>query len=110
MTVSRTSLQNSGHGSYKSQPTTIRFANNSGEFDSTLGDRFADWVYERYVPRREEVAQVQALDKRVFIAGSTVAAEQNENWRRASVRGVDAILTDYSAQLVRQFRRDAIDF
>jgi hypothetical protein len=44
------------------------------------------------------------------MAGSTVAAEQNENWRRASVRGVDAILTDYTAQLARQLRRDAIGF
>ncbi len=81
-------------------------ANTSKEFDAALGDQAANWVYVRYVPSREEVAKVHAESKQVFIAGPTVAGPESENWRVATMRGVDAILTDYAPKLSRQIRRD----
>ena len=47
-----------------------------------------------------------AAGKRVFIAGPTVAGLERQNWRDAAVRGVDAILTDYAAELARQIREE----
>ena len=83
-----------------------RVANTPDEFAASLNDEVADWVYVRYVPSHEEVEQVHARGKRVFIAGSTVSGNQPQNWRRCTSRAVDAILTDYSLELARQLRHD----
>jgi hypothetical protein len=76
-------------------------ANNAEEFPAALADKRSNWVYVRYVPSREEVTRVHEAGKRTFIAGPTVAGHEPENWQAATQRGVDAILTDYSLELVR---------
>ena len=82
-------------------------ANNPGEFATALKDPRSDWVYVRYVPSIAEVKAVHAAGRRVFIAGSTVAGLQRDNWKTVAARGVDAILTDYSITLSRQLRSSA---
>jgi glycerophosphoryl diester phosphodiesterase len=77
-------------------------ANNPAEFPKALKDPDSDWVYVRYVPSADEVRAVHAAGRRMFIAGSTVAGLQRENWRVVAERGMDAILTDYSIELSRQ--------
>jgi glycerophosphoryl diester phosphodiesterase len=79
-------------------------ANNPAEFPTALKDPDSDWVYVRYVPSADEVSAVHAKGRRMFIAGSTVAGLQHENWRVVVERGMDAILTDYSIELSRQIR------
>lgn len=81
-------------------------ANVPDELSAAIRDQHSDWVYVRYVPSRDEVTRAHKAGKRVFIAGTTVAGKQNENWRRAAASGVDAILTDYSTELARQLRED----
>jgi glycerophosphoryl diester phosphodiesterase len=87
---------------------TACVANTPAEFPAALKDE-ADWVYLRYVPSRDEVAQVHAAGKRVFIAGPTVAGLETENWRVAQQAGVDGVLTDYALHLKRVLRTPAID-
>lgn len=79
-------------------------ANTPEEFPAALVDRHADWVYVRYLPSRREVERVHKAGKRVFIAGPTVAPREEENWRRATADGVDAVLTDYALELSRSLR------
>lgn len=76
------------------------------DFAAALADGDSSWVYLRYVPERSEVERAKAAGKRVFVAGAKFAAAQPENWRRAAVRGVDAILTDDVAELAAQLRED----
>ncbi len=79
-------------------------ANNPAEFPTALKDSDSDWVYVRYVPSVNEVRAVHAAGRRMFIAGSTVAGLQRDNWHVVGERGMDAILTDYSIELSRQLR------
>jgi glycerophosphoryl diester phosphodiesterase len=79
-------------------------ANVPDEFAAALADEWADWVYVRYVPGREEADRVHRAGKRLFIAGPTVAGHEAENWKTAIEHGVDAVLTDYSLELRRQLR------
>lgn len=76
------------------------------DLPGAIADPHSTWVYLRYVPERTEVARVKAAGKRVFVAGAKFATAQPENWRRAAVRGVDAILTDDVAELATQLRED----
>lgn len=90
----------------KANPETqvATVANNATEFAAALADANSNWVYVRYVPSREEVEQVHAAKRRVFIAGATVAGHMTDNWKTAAANGVDGILTDYSIELSRQLR------
>ncbi|HND53809.1 MAG TPA: glycerophosphodiester phosphodiesterase family protein, partial [Pirellulaceae bacterium] len=81
-------------------------AQTSETFAAALADSNSDWLYLRYAPSREEVATAHAKGKRLFLSGVQFATKQSENWRRAAVRGVDAILTDDALDLVRQLRDD----
>ena len=82
-------------------------ANTSAEFSKALADAHADWFYVRYLPSDDEVRQVHAAGKQMFIAGSTVAGLEPGNWQAVARRGVDAILTDYSIELARQIRANS---
>lgn len=90
-----------------SQTHTACLANNASELAAAVNDKLSDWVYVRFVPSREEVQQCHDAGKQVFIAGSTVAGDETQNWRRCAVRGVNGILTDYALDLARQVRTDA---
>ncbi|MEY4177548.1 MAG: hypothetical protein RLY70_1122 [Planctomycetota bacterium] len=76
------------------------------DFAAAIDDPDSSWVYLRFVPERAEVARAKAAGKRVFVAGVKFATAQPQNWRRAAVRGVDAILTDDVAELEAQLRED----
>lgn len=76
------------------------------QVEAVLADDDCDWAYLRFIPTRELVEKLHAGKKRVFIAGPATAGLEPANWRRAAVRGVDAVLTDYASDLARQLRDD----
>ena len=81
-------------------------ANNLDELTYALKDKYADWIYVRYVPTEAEISSIHATGRKVFIAGKTVSGKETENWRRVTERRIDGILTDYSVELARQIRAD----
>lgn len=84
---------------------TAAVANHPGEFDSAL--QSASVVYFRYLPSPRQMAAVRQAGKGSFIAGTLVAGNRPENWRRASDLGIDAILTDYPLELAAMLRTAA---
>ena len=74
-------------------------ANNAQELPRALAATNADWVYVRYLPSKLEIDSVHRANKRVFIAGPTVAGLTADNWLHAAKVGIDAILTDYPLEL-----------
>lgn len=87
---------------------TARVANAPAEFPAALNDA-ADWVYLRYIPSPDEIAQVHAAGKRAFIAGPTVAGLEAKSWHAAQQAGIDGILTDYALELKLALSAAAID-
>ena len=81
-------------------------ANNSDELTYALKDKYADWIYVRYVPTEAEINNIHATGRKVFIAGKTVSGKETENWRRVTEWRINGILTDYSVELARQIRSD----
>ena len=79
-------------------------ANTADELSAATSDRYADWVYVRYLPSQAEVARVHAKGQSVFMSGPTVAGLERENWRRVAAARVDAILTDFPLTLKRTLR------
>jgi glycerophosphoryl diester phosphodiesterase len=69
------------------------------QFPAALADATSDWVYVRYVPREDDVRRIHEKGKRALIAGPTVSGHEAENWRAASLAGLDAILTDFPLEL-----------
>jgi glycerophosphoryl diester phosphodiesterase len=86
------------------QASTARLAKSTEEVAAVLTDADADWVYLRFLPTREQAAEIHQAGKRVFIAGPLVAGEEPKNWQTAQEAGIDAILTDYPLELNKQFR------
>jgi glycerophosphoryl diester phosphodiesterase len=78
---------------------TAALANDAEEFPSALAASDADWVYLRFLPTREQMADVTSKGKRAFIAGKTVAGDLPANWRKAAGVGIDGILTDHPIEL-----------
>ncbi len=76
-------------------------AQTANDLDAVLADRDSDWSYLRFVPSRTELDRVRKAGKRAFIAGPTVAGLERENWRLATLAGIDAILTDYPLELAQ---------
>jgi hypothetical protein len=75
-----------------------------GELAAAIADRDSDWVYVRFVPTAEQVAQAHAAGKRVFVSGPLVAGHEADRWRAAWQAGADALLTDYPLEC-RQYWR-----
>lgn len=71
----------------------------AADLPAAIADPHANWVYLRFVPTTAQIAAVHQSKKRAFIAGVTVAGQQPDNWRAASVAGIDAVLTDYPLEL-----------
>ncbi|HZZ80089.1 MAG TPA: glycerophosphodiester phosphodiesterase family protein [Gemmataceae bacterium] len=69
-----------------------------------LAEKNADWVYVRHIPSVEEVKQIHAAGKRVFLSGKLVAGNEPPVWRRAAEAGVDALLTDFPLECQQTFR------
>jgi glycerophosphoryl diester phosphodiesterase len=83
---------------------TARLAATPEEISAVLVDRDADWVYVRHLPSRDDMTRIHAAGKRVFMAGPLVAGEEKDNWAQAAALGIDAVLTDFPIELVRQLR------
>jgi glycerophosphoryl diester phosphodiesterase len=60
-----------------------------------IAETSADWVYVRFIPGVEEVKQIHAAGKKVFLVGPLVMGREPTNWAKARSAGVDAILTDH---------------
>lgn len=71
---------------------------------TALKDEPADWVYVRFVPTAEQMAEAHKAGKKVFLVGPTVAGREPDNWRSARDAGVDALLTDYPLECRRTWR------
>jgi glycerophosphoryl diester phosphodiesterase len=69
-----------------------------------LAEKNADWIYLRHVPSADEVKQIHAGGKRVFLSGKLVAGNEPAIWRGAAEVGVDALLTDYPLECQQAFR------
>lgn len=65
------------------------------KLDAALADKTAAWVYVRFIPTADEVKQIHAAGKRVFLVGTLVMGKEPANWAKACAASVDAILTDY---------------
>ncbi len=81
------------------QAQTAALAATAADLPAAIADPHSSWVYLRFVPTAAQIATVHQSKKRAFIAGVTVAGQQPENWRAASVAGIDAILTDFPLEL-----------
>jgi glycerophosphoryl diester phosphodiesterase len=86
------------------QVSTARLAKSPDDIAAVLADANSDWVYVRFVPTREQAAEIHRAKKRVFIAGPLVAGNESKNWQAAAEAGIDAILTDYPLELAKQLR------
>ena len=69
-----------------------------------MKERDADWIYLRHLPTRDEVDRVHAAGKRLFLSGPKVAGLETDNWKQATERGIDAILTDFPLELANLLR------
>jgi glycerophosphoryl diester phosphodiesterase len=79
-------------------------AQTAEDLPAALSDRDSHWVYIRFVPTAEQVAQVHREGKKVFLVGPTVSGREPDNWRRAREAGVDAVLTDYPLECRQVWR------
>lgn len=79
-------------------------AGSPAEFDAALAAADASWVYFRFVPTAGQMALVRKAGKKGFIAGSTVAGMERENWKAAADAGIDAILTDFPFEFLEARR------
>ncbi len=70
-------------------------AQTADDLEAALTDKNADWIYVRFVPTPEQSARIHRLGKRIFLSGPLVAGNEPENWQRARLARVDALLTDY---------------
>jgi glycerophosphoryl diester phosphodiesterase len=83
---------------------TARLAKTPQEVEAALHDERAAWVYLRFLPSAEAVAQIHRAGKRVFLAGPLVAGKEPDNWTSAAKLGIDAILTDHPLEMRQEFR------
>jgi glycerophosphoryl diester phosphodiesterase len=78
-------------------------ADKPGDLAAALDDRHSDWAYVRFLPPAEQMRAIRAVRKRVIVVGPLVLKKEPANWEKAAAAGVDAVLTDYPAEL-----RDAL--
>jgi len=79
-------------------------AGKADQLEAALKDANSDWVYLRYLPTSEEVERCRQAGKRLFVAGTTVAGEETDNWKKAARLGIDAVLTDHPLELATVLR------
>ncbi len=75
------------------------------DLPTALADPHADWIYLRFVPSAEQVAQIRKASKKIFLSGALVAGHDPVVWALARKASVDALLTDYPLECVAEFRR-----
>lgn len=81
-------------------------AQTAEDLPAAIADKHSDWVYVRFVPTVEEVANCHKAGKKVFAAGAKFAGKDHvENWKASAAAGVDAILTDYPLEMRAALRK-----
>lgn len=83
---------------------TSVLASKAAELPAALADRDAEWVYCRFLPSAEEVAQVHRAGKRVFLSGPPLAGSDAANWLHARTVSADGLLTDYPLEVRELWR------
>lgn len=86
---------------------TARLAPAPADITAALADDDTDWVYLRFLPSALDVNRIHAASKRIFLAGPLVAGQESSNWSKASVLGVDGVLTDFPLELAKLLRPEA---
>ena len=76
-------------------------AQTANDLPTAIADPHGNWAYLRFVPSVSEVQTIRATGRKVFVVGDTVAGHEPENWRRAQLAGVDAIMTEYPLECRR---------
>lgn len=76
-------------------------AQTAADLLAAIADPHANWAYLRFVPSAEQVQSIHATGRKVFVVGNTVAGHEPENWKRAQLAGVDAIMTEYPLECRR---------
>ncbi len=70
-------------------------ANTLENLEPALNDKFADWVYVRFIPTSQEVKRIHSQGKKVFLVGILVAGKEPGNWQLGKDSNIDALLTDH---------------
>ncbi len=74
-------------------------ANKPDNLAAALADPHSDWAYVRFLPTAEQMKAIRAANRRVIVVGPLVMGKEIENWQKAAAAGVDALLTDFPAEL-----------
>lgn len=77
------------------------------DLPQALTDPDSDWVYLRFLPTPEQVAQIHRAARRIFLVGPLVSGHEPANWRRARELHIDALLTDYPLECRQLWRTPA---
>ena len=77
------------------------------DFAKALSDPHANWLYLRFVPTPEQVAEAHQQGKKVIVVGESVAGNEPRNWLRAADAKVDAVLTDHPLKFRKTVGRPA---
>lgn len=86
-------------------PTAV-LVDSAADWETAIRDEYADWLYMRFIPDREQVVQARAHHKRLLASAPPVVYYHPENWRRVQALGIDALITDH-ARACRQHLRGA---
>src|SRR5262249_48625777 len=84
-------------------PTSV-LAQTSDDLDKALAVKDADWAYLRFIPTAAQVKQIHKSGKKVFLVGKLVMPQLPDNWDRARLAGVDAMLMDYPLECRTHWR------
>ena len=70
-------------------------AETTADFPKALADPHANWLYLRFVPTPEQVAEAHKLGRKVIVVGEPVAGIELKNWELVANAKVDAVLTNH---------------
>lgn len=79
-------------------------ADKSEELAAAIADKMSDWVYIRFIPDADQMRSIRQSKKNAILVGPLVMKKELENWKKGMNAGVDAILTDYPAELKETLR------
>ena len=80
-------------------------AQTAHDLSTAIADRHSDWVYLRFIPTRDQVAQIHQAEKRAIVAGAKVSGNDTAAWDALLAAGIDAILTDYPLECSTRIRQ-----
>jgi glycerophosphoryl diester phosphodiesterase len=84
-------------------PTAV-LAQTADDLEKALAVKDADWAYLRFIPTAAQVKQTHKAGKKVFLVGNLVMPHKPDNWDKARLAGVDAMLMDYPLECRMHWR------